>query len=89
MTELARIPGAEEALQKQTADFVAWERRRAADNESFYKKYEELKERHHEVGTDWGRRFDPVEKAGYDVWKSREVGEDIPLMPLVQGENER
>ena len=86
MSEAAiKMLGPEEALQMQTAEFVAWERRRRADAEKFYEKYEELKARHGETGTDWGRRFEPIEKAGYDVWRSRESGGDIPLMPLIDG----
>jgi hypothetical protein len=80
--DVVRIPNADEALQAQTADFVAWERRRKSEHDHFYAKYEELKARHAEAGTDWGRRFDAIEKAGYDIWRSREVGDDIPLMPV-------
>ena len=76
------IPSAEEALERQTADLVAWERRRRAEANRFYEQYEALRARHAEAGTDWGRRFEPIEKAGYDVWRSRDVGE-IPLMPTM------
>ena len=76
-----QIVDGDTALQRQTADFLQWERRRKSDAHRFYEKYEELRGRHKETGTNWSRDFDPVEHAAYTAWKSRDVG-DIPLMPV-------
>lgn len=77
-------PNERDALAMQTAEFVAWETRRQSEAGTFYAKYEELIERHAQANTNWSRRFDSVEKAGYDAWK-REQGRDdgeAPMMPL-------
>ena len=79
-TDVTVIPSTGDALAAQTAEFVTWERQRQADNMRFYEQYESLKKRHAELGTNWSRKFDAVEHAGYTAWQTRELGE-IPLMP--------
>jgi hypothetical protein len=82
MTEpTVAIVDADTALQRQTADLLTQVRQRRADSNRFFEKYEELVARHRTAGVRWAIDFDPVEKAAYDVWRHRGVGE-APVPPI-------
>ena len=72
------------ALERKTAEFLKWRRQRREDRDRFYTEYERLVEAHSRADIVWGVRWDPVEKAEHDKWKSEQTGEDLGGIPLME-----
>ena len=60
---------ATETLNRQTGELTEMEERLDAELDRFFRRYEELTERHLENRTTWQRRFNPPVAAAYGAWK--------------------
>lgn len=61
---------ANEQLQRQTGELTEQEERLEDELVRFFRRYEELVERHLENRTRWQRDFNPMIAAAYGSWKT-------------------